>query len=67
RTMTSCQNCWLALFKKKLNQKLNMLDDHNVLDPPYASPNSEWKRNSVDGSVRSPHVLVEHRQAYNLV
>ncbi|ORP17752.1 acetylornithine deacetylase, partial [Vibrio paracholerae] len=26
-------------------------------------PNSEVKRNSVDGSVGSPHVRVEHRQA----
>ncbi|RJK83171.1 acetylornithine deacetylase, partial [Vibrio cholerae] len=28
---------------------------------------SEVKRNSVDGSVGSPHVRVEHRQAFNLV
>ncbi|PAR29128.1 acetylornithine deacetylase, partial [Vibrio metoecus] len=27
--------------------------------------NSEVKRNSVDGSVGSPHVRVEHRQAFD--
>ncbi len=33
------------------------------MDPPDSMPNSEVKRNSVDGSVGSPHVRVEHRQA----
>ena len=32
------------------------------MDPPDSMPNSEVKRNSVDGSVGSPHVRVEHRQ-----
>ncbi len=43
-----------------------MLGDHSVLDPPDSIPNSEVKRNSVDGSVGFPHVRVEHRQAFNL-
>ncbi len=44
----------------------NLLGDHSVLDPPEPIPNSEVKRNSVDGSVGFPHVRVEHRQAFNL-
>ena len=31
--------------------------------PPESIPNSEVKHVSVDGSVGSPHVRVEHRQA----
>ncbi len=44
-------------------ERKNLLGDHSVLDPPDSIPNSEVKRNSVDGSVGSPHVRVEHRQA----
>ena len=33
--------------------------------PPESIPNSEVKHVSVDGSVGSPHVRVEHRQAPN--
>ncbi len=44
-------------------ERKNLLGDHSVLDPPDPIPNSEVKRNSVDGSVGSPHVRVEHRQA----
>ncbi len=47
-------------------ERKNLLGDHSVLDPPDSIPNSEVKRNSVDGSVGSPHVRVEHRQAFNL-
>ena len=54
------------------NNKINgfpnlsiLLGDHSVLDPPDSIPNSAVKRNSVDGSVGSPHVRVEHRQAFN--
>lgn len=46
-------------------ERKNLLGDHSVLDPPDSIPNSEVKRNSVDGSVGSPHVRVEHRQAFN--
>ena len=41
-----------------------MFGDHSELDPPDPIPNSEVKRFSVDGSVGSPHVRVEHRQAF---
>ena len=40
--------------------------DHSILEPPEPMPNSEVKQDSVDGSVGSPHVRVEHRQAPNL-
>ena len=51
--------------EKQLSELKNLLGDHSVLDPPDSMPNSEVKRNSVDGSVGSPHVRVEHRQAFN--
>ncbi len=47
-------------------ERKNLLGDHSVLDPPDSIPNSEVKRNSVDGSVGLPHVRVEHRQALNI-
>ncbi len=53
--------------EKQLSELKNLLGDHIVLDPPDSMPNSEVKRNSVDGSVGSPHVRVEHRQALILV
>ncbi len=53
--------------EKQLSELKNLLGDHSVLDPPDSMPNSEVKRNSVDGSVGSPHVRVEHRQAFILV
>ena len=49
--------------EKQLSELKNLLGDHSVLDPPDSMPNSEVKRNSVDGSVGFPHVRVEHRQA----
>lgn len=40
-------------------------DDNSELEPPDPFPNSVVKRLSADGSVRSPHVRVGHRQAFN--
>ncbi len=53
-----------SVFEKAESKSKNLLGDHSVLDPPEPIPNSEVKRNSVDGSVGFPHVRVEHRQAY---
>ncbi len=53
-------------LRESENKNRILLGDHSVLDPPDSIPNSEVKRNSVDGSVGSPHVRVEHRQAFNL-
>lgn len=50
-------------LRESENKNRILLGDHSVLDPPDSIPNSEVKRNSVDGSVGSPHVRVEHRQA----
>lgn len=40
-------------------------DDNRELEPPDPIPNSEVKRLIANGSVRSPHVRVGHRQASN--
>ncbi len=37
-------------------------DDNRELEPPDPFPNSEVKRFIANGSVRSPHVRVGHRQ-----
>ncbi len=72
--MDSKQEQKLDCVKKNVNsfpdysleiERKNLLGDHSVLDPPDSIPNSEVKRNSVDGSVGFPHVRVEHRQALN--
>ena len=64
-SMLSAYECVVRTKNSFPNFK-NLLGDHSVLDPPDSIPNSEVKRNSVDGSVGSPHVRVEHRQALNL-
>lgn len=64
-SMLSAYECVVRIENSFPNFK-NLLGDHSVLDPPDSIPNSEVKRNSVDGSVGSPHVRVEHRQALNL-
>jgi hypothetical protein len=50
--------------ERKTNRtRASLPGDHRELEPPDPIPNSEVKRLIANGSVRSPHARVGHRQA----